>query len=46
MAAVLQGCPSDHSDQSSYLSELAIDLYARFEQRGVLSDLDEAINQD
>jgi hypothetical protein len=44
LRAELQSCPSDHSDQSLYLSKLALSLYARFEQRGVLSDLDEAID--
>ncbi|KAJ8584030.1 hypothetical protein M405DRAFT_483730, partial [Rhizopogon salebrosus TDB-379] len=42
--AELQGCPSGHSDRPSSLNNLAIQLYARFQQRGVLSDLDEAID--
>ncbi|KAJ8594405.1 hypothetical protein M405DRAFT_858154, partial [Rhizopogon salebrosus TDB-379] len=44
--AELQSCPSGHSDQSLYLNKLALSLYSRFEQRGVLSDLDEAIDLD
>jgi hypothetical protein len=46
LRAALQGCPDGHSDQSSYLNELADSLYSRFEQKGVLSDLDEAIDLD
>jgi hypothetical protein len=46
LRVVLQGCPSGYSDQSLYLSKLALSLYSRFQQRGILSDLDEAIDLD
>jgi hypothetical protein len=46
LRVLLQGCPIGHSDQSSYLSKLALSLYSRFEERRVLSDLDEAIDLD
>ncbi|KAG2135791.1 TPR-like protein [Suillus clintonianus] len=41
--AALQSCPPGHSNQSTSLSNLAISLQSRFKQRGVPSDLDEAI---
>ncbi|KAG2127527.1 TPR-like protein [Suillus clintonianus] len=41
--AALQSCPPGHSDRSASLNNLAISLHDRFEQRGTLSDLDEAI---
>jgi hypothetical protein len=44
--AIMQERLLGHSDQSSSLNNLAILLYARYEQRGVLSDLDEAIDLD
>jgi hypothetical protein len=37
LRVMLQGCPIGHSDQSSYLSKLALSLYSRFEERRVLS---------
>ncbi|KAJ8580920.1 hypothetical protein M405DRAFT_801709 [Rhizopogon salebrosus TDB-379] len=46
LRAVLQGGPSGHSDRLLYLRKLAISLYNRFKQEGVLSDLDEAISLD
>ncbi|KAG2036406.1 CHAT domain-containing protein [Suillus americanus] len=43
--AALQQCLHDHSHQLPiFLEHLAISLVHRFQQRGVLSDLDEAIN--
>ncbi|OAX33436.1 hypothetical protein K503DRAFT_775606 [Rhizopogon vinicolor AM-OR11-026] len=42
--AVMQGHPPGYSDHPSSLNNLAISLEDRFEQWGVLSDLDEAIN--
>ncbi|KAG0700577.1 CHAT domain-containing protein [Suillus ampliporus] len=39
----LQRCPPGHPRRSTFLSSLAISLHDRFEQQGVLSDLDEAI---
>ncbi|KAG2120264.1 TPR-like protein [Suillus clintonianus] len=41
--AALQRCPLGHSDRSACLYNLAISLHDRFEQRGVPSDLDEAV---
>ncbi|KAG0707128.1 TPR-like protein [Suillus ampliporus] len=41
--AALQECPPGYSLRSSSLNNLANSLYGRFKQRGVLSDLDEAI---
>ncbi|KAG1720338.1 TPR-like protein [Suillus lakei] len=41
--AVLQRCPPGHYLHSSSLHNLAKSLHVRFKQRGVLSDLDEAI---
>ncbi|KAG2111124.1 TPR-like protein [Suillus clintonianus] len=41
--AALQGCPPSHSDRSMTFNNLALSLQNRFEQRGVPSDLDEAI---
>ncbi|KAG2148094.1 CHAT domain-containing protein [Suillus clintonianus] len=41
--AALQGCPPGHSNRSVSLYNLATGLQNRFEQRGVPSDLDEAI---
>ncbi|KAJ8594409.1 hypothetical protein M405DRAFT_858158, partial [Rhizopogon salebrosus TDB-379] len=38
--------PPGHSNRSNSLHSLATNVYARFEQRGVLSDLDEAIALD
>ncbi|OAX31763.1 hypothetical protein K503DRAFT_777315 [Rhizopogon vinicolor AM-OR11-026] len=42
--AVMQECHPGYSDHSSSLNNLTISLEDRFEQRGVLSGLDEAIN--
>ncbi|KAG2120273.1 TPR-like protein [Suillus clintonianus] len=41
--AALQSCPPGNSDRSEFLNSLANSLHDRFEQRGVQSDLDEAI---
>ncbi|KAG2119451.1 CHAT domain-containing protein [Suillus clintonianus] len=41
--AALQSCPPGHSNRSGSLNNLAISLQNRFEQWGVPSDLDEAI---
>ncbi|KAG1757016.1 TPR-like protein [Suillus lakei] len=41
--AALQSCPPGHSNRSTSLDNLATCLRDRFQQRGVLSDLDEAI---
>ncbi|KAG1739321.1 TPR-like protein [Suillus lakei] len=41
--AVLQECPARHPDRSSCLDNLASSLQTRFQQQGVLSDLEEAI---
>src|SRR5205807_945563 len=43
LRAALALHPPGHSSRSSSLNNLAIGLRDRFEQRGVLSDLDEAI---
>ncbi|KAG2144241.1 CHAT domain-containing protein [Suillus clintonianus] len=39
----LQRCPPGHANRSRSLSKLATSLYHRFEQRGIPSDIDEAI---
>ncbi|KAJ8585612.1 hypothetical protein M405DRAFT_744997, partial [Rhizopogon salebrosus TDB-379] len=44
--AALALYPPGHSNRSSPLNNLANHLYARFDQMGVLSDLDEAIHLD
>jgi CHAT domain-containing protein len=44
--AALQNCPSGHVDQCVFLSKLAVSLYDRYNQRGALSDLNEAIDLD
>ncbi|KAG2139214.1 TPR-like protein [Suillus clintonianus] len=41
--AALQRCPPGHCDRSTTLNDLAASLADRFKQRGILSDLDEAI---
>ncbi|KAG1745619.1 TPR-like protein [Suillus lakei] len=41
--AALQRCPPGHSRRSACLYNLAINLHNRFQQEGVTSDLDEAI---
>ncbi|KAJ8594780.1 hypothetical protein M405DRAFT_929976, partial [Rhizopogon salebrosus TDB-379] len=43
-ALALHPPQAGHSNQSDLLNRLATCLYARFQQRGVLSDLDEAID--
>ncbi|OJA11558.1 hypothetical protein AZE42_12373 [Rhizopogon vesiculosus] len=44
LRAALGACPPGHSNQSKSLNNLASGLRGRFEQQGVLSDLDEAID--
>ncbi|KAG1830277.1 TPR-like protein [Suillus subalutaceus] len=41
--AALRHCPPGNSRRSSSLNNLAISLQSRFKQRGIMSDLDEAI---
>src|SRR5258708_265808 len=41
--AALQGYPPGHFNRSTFLNNLANSLHIRFQQRGVPSDLDEAL---
>ncbi|KAG2120141.1 TPR-like protein [Suillus clintonianus] len=41
--AALLECPANHPDRSSFLANLASSLQSRFQQQGILSDLEEAI---